>query len=80
MIEINLLPGGSGTKRRRTSGSSTVAFNPRAWFAGIGEKITDKYLLGGIGAAGLSAAFVALLFISQATRASSLEEQEMKAV
>ena len=79
MIEINLLPGG-GNKRRRTSGTGTAAFNPRAWFAGIGEKITDKYLLGGVGAAALSIAIIAVLFISQATRASSLEEAEMKAV
>jgi Tfp pilus assembly protein PilN len=80
MIEINLLPGGGGNKRRRTSGSGTAKFNPRAWFAGIGEKITDKYLLGGIGAAGLSVAIIVVLFLSQAARARSLEEAEMKAV
>ncbi|MEO7823171.1 MAG: PilN domain-containing protein [Gemmatimonadaceae bacterium] len=79
MIEINLLPGG-GNKRRRTSGTGTAAFNPRAWFADIGEKITDKFLLGGVGAAALSIAVIAVLFVSQATRASSLEEAEMKAV
>jgi len=79
MIEINLLPGG-GNKRRRTSGTGTAAFNPRAWFAGIGEKITDKFLLGGVGAAALSIAVIAVLFVSQATRASSLEEKEMKAI
>lgn len=79
MIEINLLPGG-GNKKRRTSGSGMVKFNPRAWFAGIGEKITDKYLLGGVGATALSAAIIVVLFLSQAARASSLEEAEMKAV
>ena len=79
MIEINLLPGG-GNKKRRTSGSGMVKFNPRAWFAGIGEKITDKYLLGGVGAAGLSVAIIVVLFLSQAARASSLEEAEMKAL
>lgn len=79
MIEINLLPGG-GNKRRRTSSSGMVKFNPRAWFAGIGEKITDKYLLGGVGAAALSVAIIVVLFLSQAARASSLEEAEMKAI
>ena len=80
MIEINLLPGGGGNKRKRTSGAGIAQFNPRAWFAGIGEKITDKYLLGGVGAVALSAAVIAVLFITQATRAASLEEAEMKAI
>src|SRR5687768_528856 len=79
MIEINLLPGG-GKKRRRTSAVGMPKFDPRALFAGISEKITDKYLLGGIGAAALSAAIIVVLFLSQTARARSLEEAEMKAV
>ena len=68
MIEINLLPG-DGKKKRRAK--STVAtkfeFNlkPPAWLAGLTEGITDKYMLGAIGAAGLSGALIVLLFISQ---------------
>ena len=79
MIEINLLPGG-GKKRRRTSAAGMPKFDPRALFAGITEKITDKYLLGGVGATALSALIIAMLFITQARRASVLEEAEMQAV
>ncbi len=79
MIEINLLPGG-GKKRRRTSSGGTAKFDPRALFAGLGEKITDKYLLGGVGATALAVLVVVVLFLSQAKRASSLEEAELKAV
>lgn len=79
MIEINLLPGG-GKKRRRTSAVGMPKFDPRALFAGISDKFTDKYLLGGVGAAALSALIIIVLFLSQAKRASSLEEAEMKAV
>jgi Tfp pilus assembly protein PilN len=79
MIEINLLPGDKN-RRRRTSAKGITKFDPRALFAGISEKITDKYLLGGIGATALSVAVIVVLFLSQAARASSLEEAELKAV
>ncbi|HWL38931.1 MAG TPA: PilN domain-containing protein [Gemmatimonadaceae bacterium] len=78
MIQINLLPG--DRKKKRTSASGTAKFDPRALFAGLGDKFTDKYLLGGVGAAGLSVLVIALLFVTQASRASSLEEKELKAV
>src|SRR2546429_7891804 len=83
MIEINLLPG-DGKKKRRAK--STVAtkfeFNlkPPAWLAGLTEGITDKYMLGAIGAAGLSGALIVLLFISQTARGALLEARETKAV
>lgn len=79
MIQINLLPGDKN-KRRRTSASGTAKFDPRALLAGISEKITDKYLLGSIGATGLALAVIAVLFISQSTRAGNLEEAELKAL
>jgi Tfp pilus assembly protein PilN len=79
MIEINLLPGDKN-RRRRTSAKGITKFDPRALFAGISEKITDKYLLGGVGATALSVAVIVVLFLSQAARASSLEEAELKAV
>lgn len=79
MIQINLLPGDKN-KRRRTSASGTAKFNPRALFAEITEKITDKFLLGSIGATALSVAILAVLFITQTTRASNLEEAELKAL
>src|SRR3990170_6551977 len=79
MIEINLLPGG-GKKRRRTSAVGMPKFDPRALFAGISEKFTDKYLLGAVGAASISGAIIVLLFLSQTARARSLEEAELKAI
>ncbi len=79
MIEINLLPG-DGKKKRRTTSSSAVKFDPRAFFSGITDKITDKYMLGAIGAAGVSGLLIAFLFLSQARLASALEEREIKAV
>ena len=79
MIEINLLPGG-GKKRRRTSAAGMPKFDPRALFAGITEKITDKYLLTAVGATAFSALIIAVLFLSQTRRASVLEEKEMQAI
>jgi Tfp pilus assembly protein PilN len=84
MIEINLLPG-DGKKKRRTKtassgGSKFQLPNFSQWFAGITDKITDKYMLGAIGAAGISGALIVLMFISQAARATMLEARENKAV
>ena len=81
MIEINLLPGDGKKKRRaKTSSGSTFQFQPSQWFAGIAEKITDKFLLGAIGAATLSGLLIAFMFIHQTAQASALEERETKAV
>jgi Tfp pilus assembly protein PilN len=83
MIEINLLPGDGKKKRRaKTATSSKFEFNlkPPAWLAGLTEGMTDKYMLGAIGAAGLSGLLLALLFISQTARATLLEARETKAV
>ena len=83
MIEINLLPGDGKKKRRAKSTSATkFEFNlkPPPWLAEITEKITDKFLLGAIGAAGVSVGLIAFMFIHQTARASSLDERETKAV
>jgi len=83
MIEINLLPGDGKKKRRaKTATATKFEFNlkPPAWLAGITEKITDKYMLGAIGAAGLSGLLLALMFISQTARATMLEARETQAV
>jgi Tfp pilus assembly protein PilN len=83
MIEINLLPGDGKKKRRAKSTTATkFEFNlkPPAWLAGITENLTDKYLLGAVGAAGLSGLLLALLFISQTARATMLGARETKAV
>jgi Tfp pilus assembly protein PilN len=85
MIEINLLPGDGKKKKRApaSSGGTSGKFqlpNFAQMFAGITEKITDKYMLGAVGAAGLSGALIVLMFISQAARATMLEARENKAV
>jgi Tfp pilus assembly protein PilN len=83
MIEINLLPGDGKKKRRaKTTSATKFEFNlkPPPWLAGIAEKITDKYMLGAIGAVGLSALLLVLMFVSQTARASMLEARETKAV
>jgi Tfp pilus assembly protein PilN len=78
MIQINLLPGDKNKRRRTSTGSAK--FDPRALFAGITSKITDKYLLGGVGAAVLSVLVIGIMFVTQAARASNLEEAELKAL
>jgi Tfp pilus assembly protein PilN len=81
MIEINLLPGDGKKKRRaKTGGGVKFEFHPSQWFASISEKVTDKYLLGAIGAAAASGLLIAFMFIGQAARARSLEQRETKAV
>ena len=83
MIEINLLPGDGKKKRRaKTATAAKFEFNlkPPAWLAGITENLTDKYMLGAVGAAGLSGLLLAFLFISQTARATILESRETKAV
>ena len=81
MIEINLLPGDGKKKRRaKATSGSNFRFQPAQWFAGITEKITDKYLLGAIGACALSGLLIAFMFIHQTAQASGLEERETKEV
>ena len=83
MIEINLLPGDAKKKKKggaKTSSGVKFEFHPSQWFAGISEKITDKYMLGAVAAVGVSGALIVLLFISQTARAAMLESRETKAV
>jgi Tfp pilus assembly protein PilN len=80
MIEINLLPGDGKKRRAKTTSGSTFTFQPSQWFAGIAAKVTDKYLLGAIGAAGLSLLLMAFMFIHQTAQAAGLEERETKAL
>ena len=72
MIEINLLPGDGKKKKKAAASTGTSGKfqlpNFAQMFAGITEKITDKYMLGAVGAAGLSGALIVLMFISQAAR------------
>src|SRR6476659_663820 len=81
MIEINLLPG-DGKKKKKAATSSGLKFeiHPSQWFAGISSKITDKYMLGAVGAAAASAALIVLLLVSQTAHGALLEARENKAV
>src|SRR5947207_15017778 len=83
MIEINLLPGDAKKKKKAkaTSGSGLkLEFHLGQWFSGLAGKITDKYMLGAVGAAGVSGALLVLLFISQTARGALLDARESKAV
>ena len=81
MIEINLLPG-DGKKKRRAQTSKGLKFEirPAEIFASLAAKITDKYMLGAIAAAGVSGALIILMFVHQAAKGSGLEARETKAV
>jgi Tfp pilus assembly protein PilN len=83
MIEINLLPGdGKKKKRAKTATATKFEFNlkPPPWLVGLTDKMTDKYMLGAVGAAGASGALIVLMFISQTARAALLDARETKAV
>ena len=75
MIEINLLPG-DGKKKRRANSTKGLKFEirPADMFAGLLDKITDKYMLGAIASLGVCVAIGAFLFIHQTTKASELGE------
>jgi Tfp pilus assembly protein PilN len=81
MIEINLLPGDGKKKRRSAAAPTKFEFNlkPPPWLVGITEKMTDKYMLGAVAAAGVSGALIVLMFISQTARATILEARETQA-
>ena len=83
MIEINLLPGdGKKKKRAKTATATKFEFNlkPPPWLADLTGKMTDKYMLGAVGAAGASGALIVLMFISQTARGAMLDARETKAV
>jgi Tfp pilus assembly protein PilN len=81
MIEINLLPG-DGKKKRRANSTRGLKFEirPADLFRGLADKITDKYMLGAIGAGALSAVLIAFMFIHQTAQASALDARVEKAV
>jgi len=83
MIEINLLPGDAKKKKRgkATTGSGfKMEIHPAQWFAGLSDKITNKYMLGAFVAVGISGALIALMLISQTARGALLNAREEKAV
>jgi len=83
MIEINLLPGDGKKKKRSKTATATkfeFSLKPPPWLADLSGKMTDKYMLGGVGAAAASAALIVLLLVSQTAHGALLEARENKAV
>lgn len=78
MIEINLLPGGTGKKKSRTGGGPSVDL--RAAFSGLTGNVRDPYLLGAIGSVIAAAAVVGLLYTTQQRRETELAAAEEQAV
>ena len=79
MIEINLLPG-SGKKKSARGGGGGPKINIAALFAGIGDKVKDPWLLGGVGSVVLAVLVVGGMYFYQEARFSSLSTQEAKAL
>lgn len=81
MIEINLLPGGSGKKKSsRGGGGGAKKINFGALFAGIGEKIKDPWLLSAIGSVALAVLVVGGTYFYQEQRIDSLSKREAVAL
>ena len=76
MIEINLLPG-SGKKARKGAGPS---MNFGAAFAGVRDRVRDPFLVGAIVSGVLGIAIVGLMYVTQTTRETTLDEALQKAV
>jgi Tfp pilus assembly protein PilN len=76
MIEINLIPG-SGKKARKGAGPS-MDFG--AAFSGIRDRVRDPFLIGAIASGIVGIGLVTLLWFTQATRESTLDEALQKAV
>lgn len=75
MIEINLLPGAHKAKR---SAAASVDF--KAQFAALGARITDRWLVGAVGAWAVALLIVGLLFWRERSRRAELTELEAQAV
>src|SRR6476661_9604212 len=83
MIEINLLPGDAKKKKRGKATSGTgfkMEIHPGRWFAGLSDKISNKYMLGGLATAAAAGALILLMLISQGARAALLDARENRAV
>ena len=76
MIEINLLPG-SGKKARKGAGPS---MNFGAAFSGVRDRVRDPFLIGAIASGVIGVAIVALMWVTQSTRETTLDEALQKAV
>lgn len=76
MIEINLLPGG---KRATKGGGGGPTFNFAAIGAAISARVKDKFLGAAVLSGIVAFAVIALLYLSQKNRESTLRDAEKKA-
>jgi len=82
MIEINLLPGGSGKKKssRGGGGGSAKSINIGATLRGLLQKVSDPWLLSAIGAVVLAVAVVGGMYTWQEHKIGTLTERETQAL
>jgi Tfp pilus assembly protein PilN len=73
MIEINLLPGAGRRSRGGGLQTSDLLSSAGAW-------ISDKYLMGAVGAVVVAIGLTAFLYVHQTRAASDLNERQIKAV
>lgn len=78
MIEINLLPGGTGKKKKSTGGGAAVDL--RAAFSGLTGNVRDPYLLAAVGSVVVAAVVVGLLYTTQQSRETDVVAAEQQAV
>jgi Tfp pilus assembly protein PilN len=82
MIEINLLPGGSGKKKSSRGGGGggggAKRINLGAFFSNFAQKIKDPWLLTAIGSVALALVAVGGTYFYQEQRISSLTAREQK--
>ena len=80
MIEINLLPGGTGRKAKSRGGGGGVSFDLKGLLAGLSDRFSDKYLLAAVGSAAVATLVIGTLYSRQTYRAATLAAQEEQAV
>jgi type IV pilus assembly protein PilN len=82
MIEINLLPGGSGKKKssRGGGGGGAKSINIGATLRGLLQKVNDPWLLSAVGAVALAVAVVGGMYTWQEHKISTLTEHETQAL
>lgn len=78
MIEINLLPGGSGKKKSRSGGGPKVDL--RSAFAGLAGNIRDPYLIAAVAGLVVGAAVVGGMYVTQQRREAAVVAAEEQAV
>jgi len=77
MIEINLIPG-AGKKARK--GGAGPKMNLGASLSGLRDRVRDPWLVGAIASGVIGAAVIGVLWMTQSSRETRLDEELQKAV